>query len=62
MSRKKILVVEDETLQLTMVAKRLKAAGYDVLGAIFMGFSGFITRRQYLRHQKKCDRPMVLGD
>jgi CheY-like chemotaxis protein len=33
MPRKKILVVEDETVQLTMVAKRLKAAGYDVVGA-----------------------------
>jgi DNA-binding response OmpR family regulator len=33
MSRKKILIVEDETVQLTMVAKRLKTAGYDVTGA-----------------------------
>jgi CheY-like chemotaxis protein len=33
MSRKKILVIEDEIGQLTMVAKRLKGAGYDVVGA-----------------------------
>ncbi len=33
MSGKKILIVEDESVQLTMVAKRLKNAGYSVVGA-----------------------------
>jgi len=33
MSDKKILIVEDESVQLTMVAKRLKNAGYSVVGA-----------------------------
>ncbi|HME12610.1 MAG TPA: response regulator [Candidatus Acidoferrum sp.] len=33
MSAKKILIIEDDAGQLTMVAKRLKHAGYDVVGA-----------------------------
>jgi DNA-binding response OmpR family regulator len=33
MSGKKILIVEDEILQLTTVAKRLKSAGFEVIGA-----------------------------
>jgi CheY-like chemotaxis protein len=45
MSRKKILVVEDETIQLTMVAKRLKAAGYEVVGARD-GISAISTARK----------------
>jgi CheY-like chemotaxis protein len=45
MSRKKILVVEDETVQLTLVAKRLKAAGYDVVGARD-GISAISTARK----------------
>ena len=44
-SRKKILVVEDESVQLTMVAKRLKAAGYDVVGARD-GISAISTARK----------------
>jgi CheY-like chemotaxis protein len=45
MSRKKILVVEDESVQLTLVAKRLKAAGYDVVGARD-GISAISTARK----------------
>lgn len=33
MSAKKILIVEDEATQLTLVAKQLKTAGYEVIGA-----------------------------
>ena len=33
MAGKKILIIEDETLQLTITAKRLKAAGYEVAAA-----------------------------
>lgn len=33
MPGKKILLVEDDRAQLTLLAKRLKSAGYDVLGA-----------------------------
>jgi DNA-binding response OmpR family regulator len=33
MSAKKILIIEDDPTQLTMVAKRLKTAGYNVVGA-----------------------------
>jgi DNA-binding response OmpR family regulator len=33
MGAKKILIVEDEALQLTLVAKHLKTAGYEVIGA-----------------------------
>jgi DNA-binding response OmpR family regulator len=33
MASKKILIVEDENLQLTMVAKQLKSAGFEIAGA-----------------------------
>jgi DNA-binding response OmpR family regulator len=33
MAGKKILIVEDENLQLTMVAKQLKSAGFEIAGA-----------------------------
>jgi DNA-binding response OmpR family regulator len=33
MAGKKILIIEDETLQLTITAKRLKAAGYEIAAA-----------------------------
>ena len=33
MALKKILIVEDEATQLTLVAKQLKTAGYEVIGA-----------------------------
>jgi len=45
MSRKKILVIEDEISQLTTVAKRLKGAGYDVVGARD-GLSAISTARK----------------
>jgi DNA-binding response OmpR family regulator len=33
MAGKKILIVEDENLQLTMLARRLRSAGFEVVGA-----------------------------
>jgi DNA-binding response OmpR family regulator len=33
MSGKKIMIVEDEVVQLTVLARRLKAAGFDIVGA-----------------------------
>ena len=33
MSGKRIMIVEDEVVQLTALARRLKAAGFDIVGA-----------------------------
>lgn len=45
MPGKKILIVEDDSMQLTMTAKRLKSAGYTVIGARD-GISAISTARK----------------
>jgi PleD family two-component response regulator len=47
MAGKKILVVEDEAVQLTSVARRLKSPGYEVVGARD-GASAISTARKEL--------------
>jgi DNA-binding response OmpR family regulator len=44
-SGKKVLIVEDENLQLTLVAKRLKSAGFEVVAARD-GMSAISTARK----------------
>lgn len=61
MAGKKILIVEDEAVQLTSVARRLKSAGYEVVGARD-GTSAISTARKELPDLVLLDLGLPAGD
>jgi DNA-binding response OmpR family regulator len=61
MAGKKILVAEDEAVQLTSVARRLKSAGYEVVGARD-GASAISTARKELPDLVLLDLGLPAGD
>lgn len=61
MAGKKILIIEDETLQLTATAKRLKAAGYEI-SAARDGTSAISTARKEQPDLILLDLGLPAGD